>query len=359
MRPWVMLAIFFAGYAGSAIAEDATHVNGSLSVGTAADRSSATAEDETRLLREISAAEVATIPVLQHVTSAGATVNDLGSDHGVRAVVARHGSEFMILTVAPDGQAAVSGLSADLSVGQLLQIAKGYVTELGTVHGLRGLFVRDGNQFQVFYATPDGARVIAGVMWDAQGKNLTRDQVSSIEGTVPTVEIGPEKGSPGSSTKSSDGAAAVASALSIVKDTHFGTYGRADAPRLWVFVDPLCSFSIKAMAALDPYVSAGRIQLAVIPVAVLDYENNNRSTPSALAMLSYPTDQMVGAWRGRHLDGPASEKARAALTENMMAATSIGLKGTPTLVWQKKDGSVERIDGVPTDFEAVVSSVGG
>jgi len=62
----------------------------------------------------------------------------------------------MLLEVAPDGQAVVAGLQSELSVSELLSIAGSQVTELGSAHGLRGIFVRDGAAFQVFYATRMG-----------------------------------------------------------------------------------------------------------------------------------------------------------------------------------------------------------
>jgi thiol:disulfide interchange protein DsbG len=307
---------------------------------------------------EISGSDAAKVPVLQHVAAAGAVLNDLGTAHGIRTVLARHGAEFMVLGVTPDGQAAVAGVQSDMSIAQLLAIARGQVTELGTVHGMRGLFVRNGAQFQVFYATPDGERVIPGVMWAATGKNVTRDQVAAIEGTIPTVEIGSEKAPARGSASPADPAPG-ASPLALVKDTHYGTHGRARAPRLWVFIDPQCSYSIQAMAKLEPYVLSGRVELAVIPLAVLDYEDEGRSTPSALAMLSKPADEMVAAWRTGHLEGPPADTATADLKTNMAAANAIHLRGTPTLVWRKSDGAEGRIDGVPQDIDAVVASIGG
>jgi thiol:disulfide interchange protein DsbG len=66
------------------------------------------------------------------------------------------------------------------------------VKELGEMHGLRGLYLRNGPEFQVLYVTPDGRATIAGVMWDATGKNLTREQVSQIDGAIPTVIVDAE-----------------------------------------------------------------------------------------------------------------------------------------------------------------------
>ena len=43
----------------------------------------------------------------QHVASAGATLTDLGLSHGLHAVAARSGDQFMLFDVTTDGQAAV------------------------------------------------------------------------------------------------------------------------------------------------------------------------------------------------------------------------------------------------------------
>jgi len=46
------------------------------------------------------------MPFVQHVASAGAAVTDLGEAHGMRAIAARSGDQFMLFQVTPDGQAA-------------------------------------------------------------------------------------------------------------------------------------------------------------------------------------------------------------------------------------------------------------
>jgi hypothetical protein len=125
-------------------------------------------------------AALANIPFATHVASSGATLIDLGASHGLHAIGARSGDQFMLFDVTPDGAAAVSGAPVELSVAQLQSIAAGNITELGVQHGLPGFFVRSGQQFQVFYGSPDHERVIPGVMWDASGKDLTREQVARI-----------------------------------------------------------------------------------------------------------------------------------------------------------------------------------
>lgn len=204
--------------------------------------------------------------VLRHVAGAGAQLTEMGSAHGLRSVVARNGQQFLLLHVVPDGSAAVAGVIAELTPTQLLAAAPGQTRELGTAHGLRGIFVSSGSQFQVFYVTPDGERVIPGAMWDSAGKNVTRDQVSPISGAVATVEIGP-----GASGVPVDAAPPlVASSLAAAQAATSGLIGDLTAPKLWIFIDPMCSFSVRAMQQLQPLIEAKRLQVAVIPIAILD-----------------------------------------------------------------------------------------
>ncbi len=293
------------------------------------------------------------VPALSHIASSGAKLIEIGTVHGLRGILARQGEEFMLFQMAPDGEAVVAGLQADLSVSKLLTLVSGQVTELGTVHGLRGLFVRDGAQFQVFYATPDGERLIPGVMWDASGKNITREQVAQVPGAVPSVVVGDGAGA---GVKSQE--IEKKPPLDLVGKTAFGLIGPDSAPRLWMFVDPLCSYSVKALQEVKPYAERGQVQVAVIPVSVLDYETQGQSTPAALALLSKPATGLVEAWSRGDVRGPAAPEAKSLLQRNMDVAGAIGLRGTPTVIWRAGDGGEGRADGVP-DWKSVIASLGG
>ncbi len=58
------------------------------------------------------------------------------------------------------------------------------------------------------------------------------------------------------------------------------------------------------------------------------------------------------------MNGPASPDAKNRLQVNMEVAQAIGVKGTPTFVWRKADGSEGRIDGLPTSVPDLLASVG-
>jgi len=214
------------------------------------------------------------------------------------------------------------------------------------------LFVRSGPQFQVFYATADQQRVIPGVMWDAAGKDLTRQQVAHIPGTIPTVVVGGSE--PGQSSSTGEAVAA----LSLVQKASFGTIGQASSRQLFMLIDPQCIYSVRALQMLQPYVASGRLQVAVVPLSVLDREDQGQSTRSALALLSKPADQLVSAWQAGSVNDAPSPEAPERLRANMAIAQAIGLKGTPTFIWRKPDGTEGRIDGIPMSMDALVSSVG-
>lgn len=291
---------------------------------------------------------------VRHVQSSGASISDLGTAHGLRKIAARSGDQFMVFQLAPDGSAAVSGATVELSPTELATLAGSKnVTELGASHGFKGFFVRSGAQFQVFYATPDGERLIPGVLWDAAGKDITRQQVSNIPGAVPTVEVtGGNAADPGQMAPAS------VKALPLVEKTSFGTAGSSSAPRLYMLIDPQCIYSLRALQMLAPYVTSGRIQLAVVPLSVLDYEDKGESTRSALSLLSKPADQIVSAWQSRDVLGASTREAAQRLQINMQVAQAIGVRGTPTFVWRKPDGGEGRIDGIPTSIPDMLASLG-
>jgi thiol:disulfide interchange protein DsbG len=239
------------------------------------------------------------VPFARHVAGAGAVITDLGLSHGMRSIVARNGDEFMVFQITPDGQAAVSGALTELTIAQLTAAANGNVTPLASEHGLDALFVRSGAQFQVFYVTPDSQRVIPGVLWDTAGKDLTRDQVAHVPGAIPTVSVGDMPAGQAGVTP-----VAAAAALPLVQKANYGTVGSPSAPHLWMLIDPQCIYSIRAYQMLHPFVEAGKLRLSIIPISVLDYEDNGQSTKSALALLSKPPEQLIAAWQAGAVNDP-------------------------------------------------------
>ena len=95
-----------------------------------------------------------------------------------------------------------------------------------------------------------------------------------------------------------------------------------------MIIDPYCSYSVRAFDELRPYVTAGRIQLAIVPISILDYEDNGQSTPAAQSLLSQDPAQMAEAWDHQNFRlAPLRESAPALLEKNNRIAEEIGLHG--------------------------------
>ncbi|MGC9272158.1 hypothetical protein, partial [Acidiphilium sp.] len=263
--------------------------------------------------------------------------------------------------------------------------------DIGTIDGMRGVFARSGSLFSVFYIAPDGRSEIQGEMWSDHGKNITLSQVAAIPGVLPTVTIGKigkheavahayvhrsgashtaavttATPAPIGSDKTSapnaplpvpispaQKAKEVASVFRMLRSTDHGTVGPANAPHLWMLIDPMCIHSIHAMQALAPYVNAGKLRLSVIPLSILDYEDKGESTVKAKVMVSRPPTRMVADWIDKGLPETASAGAAGRLARNMAVARYIGLTGTPTLLWHARDGLIGRSNGNPGDLAAV------
>ncbi len=248
---------------------------------------------------------------------------------------------------------------ADISVEQLQETAGKQLQTLAEQHGLPVYFLRNGSKFQVFYATPDHQRLIAGVMWGAQGENLTQTAIAGIPGTTPTVTLGnvPEgaAASPAVDTVSVNPSVSL---LAVAEHTSYGSAGNDKAPQLWMFIDPQCSFSVRAMRELQPYVASGRVKLNIIPLSILDSEDNGLSTRSARGLISAGRDGMVQAWETGHMAGGEGPDVATKLDGNMQAAAAAQVRGTPTFVWRKPDGSEGRVDGIPNDVGAMIAAIG-
>ena len=307
----------------------------------------------------IAASVIAGAPALAHIAASGASLSDLGVSHGLRTVFASNAGQFMVFEVAPDGQATVAGLMADISVEQLQATTGKQLQTLPQQHGLPVYFLHNGPKFQVFYSTPDRQRLIAGVMWGVNGENLTQAAIAAIPGTTPTVTVGnvPD-GATASPAVDTVPVNSSTSLLTVAEHTSYGTVGNAQAPQLWMFIDPQCSFSIRAMRELQPYVAAGRVRLNIIPLSILDSEDDGLSTRNARNLISAGRDGMVQAWESGRMPDGSGPDVTAKLDGNMMAAAAAQVRGTPTFVWHKPDGSEGRMDGIPNDFGAMIAAIG-
>ncbi|MCJ8352882.1 MULTISPECIES: thiol:disulfide interchange protein [Novacetimonas] len=281
-----------------------------------------------------------------HLGIAGANIEKLPDLHGFETGIAHIRNELLVF-FAPESHAIVlSGTLIPVPYDTLRSLAGSRAHDLAPVDGIRGMFVRADNRFQVVYATPDGKAAVAARMWGATGQDITKNQIRDIPGAVPEISI---------SGPSSD-----ANEQSGLQGLSGGLIGTPSAPEVIMFIDPQCIYSMKAMHILQPEIDAGKVRLKIVPLSLLDYEDNGASTVNARAMLSLPANEMAHAWVNGHLNpgltAPEPDSGEK-LARNTAIARRIGLTGTPTFVWMHRNGGIGRLDGVPRDVATFIRSV--
>lgn len=263
--------------------------------------------------------EIARSPALSRIAKNGASLLDLGTEDGIRIVFAYLGDSMEVFHVSPSGRYAVRS-------GRLMDMAE-----------------------------PDPAK-----------RDLTFRRASIIPGVLPTVEMrGQGQGGAQEAAQAVPPAQDGNAVLARLEKADFGIAGRPDAPRLYAFIDPLCSFSVRLIEALRSHIAAGRIQVALLPLALIDHETNGRSTPAAQTLLSQP-ETMDSAWKGivdavrakRPDSFTPTDDGRARLAKNMALAASLHVQATPTLVWRQADGTPRAQMG-GQDLDQVVASLTG
>ncbi|WP_367161256.1 thiol:disulfide interchange protein (plasmid) [Kozakia baliensis] len=186
---------------------------------------------------------------LKRVVASGAQLLQVGSVHGYETGVAHTGQQLFVYYTPNDHSVLLGGTIIPVPYETLHKLAGDRVHDLAPYHSIRGMFVQNGGRFQVIYDTPDHQAAIAGSLWDADGKDVTRSQIKSVPGAVPTIAID----TPGTR-------AATKVALSSL---HGGVIGQTGAPEATMLIDPQCMYSIKSIHALLPAVQAGRLRLKI------------------------------------------------------------------------------------------------
>ena len=270
------------------------------------------AEDPNGGFPVIPPAEIAASPALSRLASNGARLLELGPCGTSRIVVAINAGAIGGFTIDPSGR---------------------YLTPGGCFDG----------------AETDGAK-----------RNITINQARRIPGAVPTVDLRQQQAQPTAAAPRTD---ATPADLAAVEQATFGIIGDPAAPRLWMFIDPLCIHSIRAWEEFKPAIAAGKLHLALIPVPVLDPANAGHSTPSA-ARLVQARSIIDIAWRDeieaertrRTVPAPTNE-ANASMVGNMQVAARVDLAATPLMLWRAPDGTPMRFTG-DGQAAAILASMG-
>lgn len=201
-----------------------------------------------------------------------------------------------------------------------------------SVGGLRAIVADNGKEKRLFYVTPDGNALVAGLVFDERGRNVTTDDLAragvgnSVTGVSPTV---------------ARKVWAEAASLRAVADGQRG-------PVVYAFIDPTCPYCHGFMRTIRPHIAAGRVQVRWLPMALLSQASKG------LAESMYRGGRAEAVVRslvnGKLVPMRETPEVRAAIARNLGVMRTTGYTSVPTLVYQV-NGRVVITPGVPTEAQ--------
>ena len=257
----------------------------------------------------------------------------------------------LAVTLAGAAQAAAAG--PDLI--EALRASGAQVVWLGSRGGLEGYFVRPAKAGGYsLYVTGDGYAV-AGLLYGPDGTEITGAQLAAAhaveaggntartgarEAVGPAVTAHAAAAEPGPPD-----AAASRRALFERSAAAFGFTLGHRGPVVVLLGDAACPWSRSAAARLGREALAGRLQLRVVPVAILGAEAARR----AAAIAAHPDP--ARAWFEGAQD-PADRAGAERIARNNALLDEWGADAVPLIAWTARDGGVAQRIGDIDDVGA-------
>lgn len=233
-----------------------------------------------------------------------------------------------VLAATPAASPPLPPSLAALVAAGKVKVASRFATD---VPGLTGYIVTNKDSIQVVYGE-DGYLFVGHVI-SPKGADLTDDYLQrfSPKPDYASVVNGLDAGG------------------------HLIREGRADAPLLYVFADPNCSFCYRFYKMAEPLVSSGRLQLRWAMVAFLQPSSKAKATAilsaaDPRAALHADEDRFdVTHESGGIAPARAQDKAlEEVLQAHVSAMDTIHATGTPTLLYRDAGGRWSAQVGLPT-----------
>lgn len=190
--------------------------------------------------------------------------------------------------------------------------------------GLEGYAASVSGQTVAAYLTPDGEHAVVGTLIDAQGQNVSAEELEKLVN-------GPKN----------------AKLWDKLADHHWVRDGDADAERVvYTFSDPNCPYCRKFWQDAQPWIESGQVQVRHLMVGVL----KPSSAPKAAALLSAddPSKAIAEHYRtGTMPDIKGSDESEHHVSANTRLMDDAQLPATPVTFYRDDEG-VHRVMGAPS-----------
>lgn len=258
------------------------------------------------------------IPILQEwQKKTGATLDHMGSRHGMDAWISMRNGVMMILYTTPDKQAMIIN---NQMIGPNGQDA---TSELQ-----REFVVNNG----------DRAQEILSAM-----NNKMRQPVSLAD----PAELDKISAKPSKSLQFW---------FDLAKANYI-SFGVIDTPMIYMLVDLKCDHCADLWTKMQPMLDAKKISIRVVPIAILGKESED----AASRLLSQPDP--ATAWRnhiaGKDLTSTPSDSGQAAFKLNQELVPRYKLNSTPVLLYREPEKrTVRMVLGNPNDLTGIWQDLG-
>ena len=240
-----------------------------------------------------------------------------------------------------------------------------HVLSLGSRGGLDGYFVTPaGGGGYSLYVTGDG-HAVAGLLYGPDGTEITGGQLAAARPAAASAQqasaAAPERAAPAMTAHAASntgGPAFSSPSLTRLFERSAAAFGFTlgeRGPLAVLLGDPTCPFSRSAAARLGRAALDGRLQLRVVPVAVLGADAARR----AVAIAAHP--EPARAWfDGSGVADPRSADRAGAqrIARNNALFDGWGATAVPLIAWQTRDGVVGHWIGNVDDVGAWLVETG-
>lgn len=242
--------------------------------------------------------------------------------------VPRKALAAMVLGIVLSGNGLAADTKAPPPVLKSLE-AQGLtqITEFDAGKDVRGFAALAGDHAIAIYVTPDG-KAIVGMRVDADGKRVDEQKVDDLTLKPMTARI-----------------------IKQLSDAKWVEEGKKDAPRVvYVFTDPNCPYCHAFWDAARPWVDGGKVRIRYLVVGVIREDSPNKA--AAILTDKNPTEALVRNEKTFGKGGIAALKtipadAQKTLDDNQTLMVSLGIEGTPGIVFQGPDGKLVKYGGMP------------
>lgn len=200
--------------------------------------------------------------------------------------------------------------------------------------GLRAIVADSGTEKRMFYVTPDGKNLIAGMVFDADGNNITNADMEKA------------------------GIQVAGSAKVMTQAQLQALWARAEKLRwvqegksgkiVYVFFDANCPYCHRLWSTLRNWVQSGKAQVRWLPVAIL--KDTSKGLGAAIYSSSNPGDAMDKMVNRQLQPIHANDRDSRNMAQNLLLLRDTGYTGVPAMMFKRGDKVVSMM-GSPDEKE--------